>query len=96
MRWLAVGYLICVTATSLITWQLHQDNLKKKLLDSRWSRFLIPLSGTAGLAVNPGDIVNFEVVRANGTSGDVSVYRWELQYNNAQPARLSRCHPQAR
>lgn len=68
------GQFISASAISLTT------QTGQKLLDSRWSRFAIPLSSTVGAALNPGDIVNFEVVRGNGTSGNISIYKWELEY----------------
>lgn len=70
------GVFISAGAISLTT------QTGQRLLDSRWSRFLIPLSGTVGTAINPGDIVNFEVGKVMGASGDTSIYRWELQYQS--------------
>jgi hypothetical protein len=52
----------------------------ERLLDARFSRFLIPISGTVAQILHPGDTGTIELVRAAGATGNVSVNKVELQY----------------
>lgn len=68
------GYQAVGTTISL-------TNTGWRLLDSRWSRFLVPISSTVAKTLNPGDTVNIEIVKAQGVDAQVSVSKFELEYN---------------
>ena len=56
------------------------------MLDSRWSRFYLPVSATLGTTgtLHPGDQLNFQVIHASGTTTAVSMSRLVVEYNYKQ------------